>query len=74
MFAHKVPGQIFASNEIFALAMPHADRIHLTEIHAAPEGDVRFPAFAPQQWRETAREDRVQGLAHSYVTLDRKMP
>ena len=60
---------------IFAAALPRANRIHLTEIHAAPEGDVRVPSFAPQQWRETAREDRVfDGLAHSYVTLDRKMP
>jgi dihydrofolate reductase len=64
---------VIGGAEIFALAMPRADRIHLTEIHATPEGDVRFPAFAPQQWRETAREDRDQGLAHSYVTLDRKM-
>ena len=65
---------VIGGAEIFAAAMPRADRIHLTEIHAAPEGEVRFPAFAPQQWRETAREDRVQGLAHSYVMLDRKMP
>jgi dihydrofolate reductase len=65
---------IIGGAEIFAAAMVRATRIHLTEIHAAPQGDVRFPAFAPQQWRESAREDRIQGLAHSYVTLDRKMP
>ncbi|HEY0282350.1 MAG TPA: dihydrofolate reductase [Rhizomicrobium sp.] len=64
---------VIGGAEIFAAAMARAERIHLTEIHAAPEGDVRFPAFAPQQWRETAREDRAQGLAHSYVTLDRKI-
>ena len=66
---------VIGGAEIFAAAMPRVTRIHLTEIHAEPQGDVRFPAFAPQQWRETAREDRVfDGLAHSYVTLDRKMP
>jgi dihydrofolate reductase len=66
---------IIGGAEIFAAAMVRATRIHLTEIHAAPQGDVRFPAFAPQQWRESAREVRVsEGLAHSYVTLDRKMP
>ena len=60
---------------IFAAALPRANRIHLTEIHAAPQGDVRVSSFAPQQWRETAREDHVfDGLAHSYVTLDRKIP
>ena len=65
---------VIGGAEIFAAAMPQATRIYLTEIHAAPQGDVRLPAFAPQQWRESAREDRVQGLAHSYVTLDRQMP
>ena len=66
---------IIGGAEIFAAAMVRATRIYLTEIHAAPQGDVRFPAFAPQQWRESAREVRVSaGLAHSYVTLERKMP
>ena len=66
---------VIGGAEIFSAALLRATRIHLTEIHAAPEGDARFSAFAPQQWRETAREDRVfEGLAHSYVTLDRKMP
>jgi dihydrofolate reductase len=66
---------VIGGAEIFAAAMSRAARIHLTEIHAAPQGDVRFPAFGPRQWRETAREDRVgEGLAHSYVTLDRKLP
>jgi dihydrofolate reductase len=66
---------VIGGAEIFAAALARASRIHLTEIHAAPQGDVRFPAFAPQQWRESAREDGVWGgLAHSYVTLDRKLP
>ena len=66
---------VIGGAEIFAAALPRVTRIYLTEIHAAPEGDVRFPVFAPQQWRESAREDCVSGgLAHSYVTLDRKLP
>jgi len=74
-FDRKLLRLILAGKETFAAAMPRVTRIHLTEIHAAPQGDVRFPAFAPQQWRESAREVRVsEGLAHSYVTLDRKMP
>jgi dihydrofolate reductase len=54
---------------IFAAALPQAGRIELTEVHAAPEGDVRMPAFSSQVWRETAREPR--GSGHSYVTLER---
>lgn len=66
---------VIGGADIFAAALPLASRIYLTEIHAAPEGDVRFPSFAPQQWRESAREDHAgEGVAHSYVTLDRKAP
>ena len=56
---------------IFAAALPLAARIHLTEIHETPEGDVRIPGFSPQIWRETAREDLPGPPVHSYVTLDR---
>ena len=67
---------VIGGAEIFAAAVARATHIHLTEIHAEPVGDVLFPAFSPQQWRETAREDHVapDGLAHSYVTLERKLP
>lgn len=66
---------VIGGADIFAAALPLASRIYLTEIHAAPEGDVHFSSIAPQQWRETAREDHFgEGLAHSYVTLDRKAP
>ena len=66
---------VIGGAEIFAAALPLAARIYLTEIHATPEGEVHFPSFAPQQWRETAREDHAGDVpAHSYVTLDRKEP
>jgi dihydrofolate reductase len=71
------PAEIMAIGgaEIFAAALPLAARIYLTEIHAALEGDVHFPSFAPQQWRETTRQDCFSdNPAHSYVTLDRKLP
>ena len=63
---------VIGGAEIFVAALKHASRIYLTEIHATPEGDVRMPPFAPQQWRETQRQDMTaDGLAYSYVTLDR---
>ena len=31
--------------EVFALALPKARRMYLTEVPAAPEGDVLFPPF-----------------------------
>lgn len=42
--------------EIFALALPLADRFYLTEIHAKPEGVTVFPAFDRNEWMETKRE------------------
>ncbi|MFK3891651.1 dihydrofolate reductase [Sphingomonas sp. NPDC079357] len=39
--------------EIFALLLDRADRIELTEVHCAPEGDTVVPAFTG--WREVAR-------------------
>lgn len=59
---------VIGGAEIFAAALPHADRIELTEVHATPEGDVRMPAFSSQVWREVAREPHQ---THSYVTLER---
>jgi dihydrofolate reductase len=41
--------------EIYAQAMPLADRLEITHIHARPEGDAIFPPIDPATWRETAR-------------------
>lgn len=35
-----------------------ADRLYLTDVDAAPDGDAVFPAVDEAAWRETARETR----------------
>jgi len=63
---------VIGGAEIFALMLPRADRIELTEVHAEPEGDVVVPAFTG--WTETAREDHPADgdrPAYSFVTLTR---
>ena len=63
---------VIGGAEIYALFLPHADRIELTEVHAAPEGDTLVPAF--DEWREVARDDHpAEGdrPAYSFVTLGR---
>lgn len=64
---------VIGGAEIYKLALPHAHRIHLTEVHLDAEGDVSLPAFDPAQWRETEREDHTttDGLRYSYVNLQR---
>ncbi len=61
--------------EIYALALPHADLIHLTEVEAEPEGDVRFPTFDRSSYRETFREAHPTGprddYPYAFVDLER---
>jgi dihydrofolate reductase len=66
---------IFGGAQVYAEALPLADRIELTEVHAAPPGDAMFPAFDPADWIESFREThppqgRVPGF--DFVTLLRK--
>ena len=61
---------VIGGAEIYALFLPVADRIELTEVHLSPEGDAVVPPFGPD-WRETARADHP---THSYVTLERSPP
>jgi dihydrofolate reductase len=52
-----------------------ADRIELTEVHCAPEGDVILPPFDNDVWRETGRElhEAKDGRpAFSFVRLERR--
>ena len=66
---------IFGGAEIYALALPLADRIELTEVHAAPDGDTRFPRFDRGDWLETFRESHPadgRNPAFDFVTLLRK--
>jgi dihydrofolate reductase len=58
--------------EIYALALPQADRIHLTEVEAEPEGDVRFPPFDRAAFREVLREPHPAGPRddHPYAFVD----
>jgi dihydrofolate reductase len=46
---------VVGGGEIYAQAMPLADRLEITHIHARPEGDAIFPPIDPAIWRETER-------------------
>ena len=66
---------VFGGAEIYALALPRADRIELTEVHAAPAGDTRFPPFDSADWTETFREGHPaegRNPGFDFVTLLRK--
>ena len=70
---HAVGGvrvSIIGGAEIFALFLPRATRIELTEVHVAPEGDTVLGGFPG--WIESARTAHpAEGdrPAHDFVTL-----
>lgn len=45
---------IIGGAQLYAAALPRADRIYLTEIDAEVAGDTYMPEFDLQQWRATA--------------------
>jgi dihydrofolate reductase len=69
---------VIGGADIYALWMPFADRLEVTEVHARPAGDITLPPVDPAAWQETARvrhpaegEDTVD---FSYVTYCRRTP
>jgi dihydrofolate reductase len=63
---------VAGGSEIFALALPLAARIHLTEVKAAPAGDRFFPPVDPKLFRETRRESHPAGPEddHPFTFVD----
>jgi dihydrofolate reductase len=58
--------------EIYRLALPDTQRIHLTEVHTLPEGDTLFPAFDRTAFRETGRVPHPAGPddEHPFTFID----
>ena len=67
---------VIGGAEIYAQWMDGADRLEVTEVHARPDGDTRFPAIDPAAWEEVARVRNPAGLQDSadfsYVTYRRR--
>jgi dihydrofolate reductase len=51
---------------LYALALPKARRLYLTEVEAEVEGDARFPPFDEGAWREVRRERHPAGEDDEY--------
>lgn len=47
---------VIGGSEIFRQFLALADRLYLTEVDLAPEGDAVFPPLDFSQWAETSRE------------------
>lgn len=66
---------VIGGGELYAEAMPRADRIVLTEIDADFEGDTFLPPLDRSQWREKIREHHPPAsertFGYSFVIYER---
>lgn len=57
---------VIGGADLYALALPKARRIYLTEVNAEVAGDVTFPAFDETGWTEVKREAHPTGPEDQY--------
>lgn len=66
---------VIGGSVIFEAALPRAKRLYITEVDAAPDGNVLFPSFDEAEWSESLNEAHPAGEKddHAFVfrTLDR---
>lgn len=58
---------ILGGAEIYALALPLADRLELTVVHAEIEGDTFFPEFDETAWALTEDDRREADQRHPHA-------
>lgn len=67
---------VIGGAELYAAALPLADRLYMTLVHAEPEGDTFFPDFDEAAWQEQRRlrvpEDSDNVFAFSLIMLERR--
>ncbi|MFL5258284.1 MAG: dihydrofolate reductase [Hyphomicrobiales bacterium] len=52
---------VIGGAEIFAELLPRTDRLYLSEVDLAPEGDVVFPPIRASEWQEISRQSFDRG-------------
>lgn len=68
VFANGSELMVIGGGEIYALALPLASCLYLTEIDAAvADADTWFPPWDRAQWRETARSGHGADARHAFA-------
>jgi len=66
---------VIGGAEVYRLALPHAQRIYRSRVHAAPHGDTVFPEVDPAQWRVVRATVHPRGAGddfdHTFEILER---
>jgi dihydrofolate reductase len=66
---------VIGGGEIYAVAMPHANRLYLTRVLASVEGDATFPPWDERHWRllttENHAADAKNDFPHTFEVYER---
>ncbi len=67
---------VIGGASIYEEALPQADRLYITHVHAEVAGDAYFPEVDFSQWQEVSRDDYVASEGnpydYSFVVYDNK--
>lgn len=73
------PEEVFVigGEQIYKLALPHADRIYLSRVHTTVEGgEAFFPEFDQSQWEMLKQErhdaDEANAIPYTIMVLEKK--
>lgn len=64
----RCPEEVFVigGEEIYRAALPLADRIYLTRVHAEVEGDAMFPSLSDAEWHVVSSDRHGADEKHAY--------
>lgn len=57
---------VMGGAEIYAVTIPRADRLYITEVHASVAGDAVLPTIDWTRWQEVRREHRIAQSPYPY--------
>lgn len=64
---------VIGGAELFALVMPLAEQVYLTDVHAAIPGDTHFPALALDEWHELEQVAHAADAEHAHAMTFRRL-
>jgi dihydrofolate reductase len=74
--ANETEAFVIGGGAIYRDTFPLAQKLYITQVHEAYQGDTFFPAINPHEWQEVSRKDIARGAqfphAFSFVVYVRR--
>lgn len=68
---------VIGGADLYRAALPRAERVYLTSVHGAFDGDTHFPELDMGEWIETVLATNSaspeRSIGYSFIVLDRKV-